>query len=104
MLSLEDSHWDALQLHTLRARFPHVTTGSCATGVQAAVALDPLSPLALLPAAAYAPDRDPKVGDKGPEGGAAAVLYACAACGCPTHALGGCGDAWIVASWPEPSP
>ena len=67
--------------------------------MQAAIALDPLSPLALLPAAAQ--DRNPKLGDKGPEGGAAASLYACAACGCPTHALGGCGSAWIVANWPE---
>lgn len=65
------------------------------------MALDPLSPLAQLPAAAHAPDRNPKLGDRGPEGGAATTLYACAACGCPTHALGGCGGAWIVANWPD---
>ena len=69
--------------------------------MQAGVVLDPLSPLALLPAAAHAPDSNHRLGDKGAKVDAATSVYACAACGCPTHALGGCGGAWIVANWPD---
>ena len=78
------------------------TQGYCAHVVQVTAALDPLSPLVLLPAAAESSDRKSKLGEKGLGSGAAAALYACAACGCPTHALGGCGSAWVVANWPDP--
>jgi len=74
----------------------HANPASCAeSGAvrQGALAVDPLSPLVPLrqgPPSACHPSACPAA--------PAAEAYACAACGCPTHAVAG-SAAWVVTSW-----